>query len=104
MHFVRAGGQGFRDRHDQHGLIARLRLRRAERHGAAGAGQRDLREFRLDAFAEFEPDFARRGNRAADWRRRLFDLGVGEAWVARAQGGRSRDSLRASSHWSDSVG
>jgi hypothetical protein len=52
---------------------------RAAPSGAARAGQRDLREFRLDAFAEFEPDFAHRGDRRADGERCLLELGVGES-------------------------
>ena len=96
VHFVSASRQGFGDWHDQHSLVARLRFRGPERHrGAARAGQRNLREFRLDAFAEFEPDFARRGDRAADGRRRLLELGVGESRLRATELGKRAFDLLA---------
>jgi hypothetical protein len=54
-------------------------FRRPEGHGAARTAQRNLREFRLDALAELEPDFAWPADRSADGWRRLLELGMSES-------------------------
>src|ERR1700759_5706725 len=78
MHLVSPGGEGFGDRGNQDRLITGLRFHRTERHGARWAGHRNLGEFRLDAFAELKPNFARRGDRATDGWCGLLKLRMGE--------------------------
>src|SRR5579871_842529 len=80
LHLVGAGRERLAKRDNQLRLFAPLDGERAGRHGAGRSGQRDFREFGLDAFAEVKPKLARRRDGRADCWNRPFELSVGESW------------------------